>query len=178
MSVKTKSIGALFVVLVIILAVNPKSVNNMYNTILGRLFLIGVVIFFSMNNTTLGLLSALAIITASNQFGSFVEGMENATTPTTPTTIGEENTDTSGGQTVLTKDAADAVKKKISELKQDIADGVDKEDIKNAIMSKQSNTIPVDPNMNSSSDVSASSASMLKPSASSIEGFMSYASAW
>ena len=59
MSVKTQSIGALFVALVIILAVNPKVVNNIYSSVLGRLFLISIVILLSMKNVTLGLLVAL-----------------------------------------------------------------------------------------------------------------------
>jgi len=178
MSVKTQSIGALFVALVIILAVNPKAVNNLYGSLLGRLFLVCVVIFFAMNNTTLGLLAVLAVITASNQFGSFTEGMENQT----PTTIGEDNTDTTGGQTVLTNSAAEAAKKKISDIKQSIADGtsgVDKEDIKTAIMSKDSKTIPVNPNMNSSStdEVNPFTTGMLNTnSGSSLEGFSPYAS--
>ena len=176
MSVKNKSIGALFVVLVIILAVSPKIVNNIYSSVLGRLFLVCVIVFFSMNNTTLGLLVTLAIITASNQFGSFIEGMDNQT----PTTVGEENTATTGEQKVLTKSAADAAKKKISDLKEDIAQGtsgVDKEDIKVAIMAKDSKQIPVDPNMNSNStgEVTASSSAMLKPSSAKLEGFTSYA---
>ena len=175
MNIKTQSIGALFVVLVIILAVNPNLVNNIYSSILGRLVLICIVIFFAMNNTTLGLLVALTIIAASNQFGSFVEGMENGT----PTTIGEENVDTSGGQPVLTKSATDAAKKKISDLKQDIADGtigIDKEDIKTAIMAKDSKQIPVDVNMNNSTEVNPSSSAMLNPSSSTLEGFSPYAS--
>jgi anti-sigma28 factor (negative regulator of flagellin synthesis) len=171
MSVKTQSIGALFVALVIILAVSPKIVNNIYNSILGRLLLVSIIIFFAINNVTLGLLLVLAIITALNQFGSFVEGMENGT----PTTIGEENVDTTGGQTVLTNSAAEAAKKKISDLKQSIADGtvgVDKENIKTAIMSKDSKQIPVSPNMNSSTEVNASLSGMLTNSK--LEPFSSY----
>lgn len=171
MSVKNQSIGVLFVVLVIILAVNPKTVNNIYSSILGRLFLIGVIIFFAMHNTTLGLLVALAVITALNQYGSFTEGMENAT-------IGDDNVDATGGQIVLTKSAVENAKKKISDLKQDISDGtsgIDKEDIKMAIMSKDSKTIPVDPNMTSSEEVDASSQGMLNSSAK-LEGFSTYTS--
>lgn len=175
MSIKTQSIGALFVALVIILAVNPKVVNNIYGSILGRLFLICIVIFFAMNNTTLGLLVVLAIITSLNQFGTFVEGMENGT----PTTVGEDNTDTTDGQTVLTASATEAVKKKISDLKQQVADGtagIDKEDIKNMIIAKDSKTLPLDSKMNGSSDnVSASSSAMLNPSSSTLEGFSAYA---
>jgi anti-sigma28 factor (negative regulator of flagellin synthesis) len=163
----------LFVILLIILAINPKVVNNMYNNILGRLLLVCVIIFCSINNTTLGLLSVLIIISGLNKFGSFVEGMTNET----PTTIGEENTDTTGSQVVLTNSAVDSAKKKISDLKQSIADGttgIDKEDIKTAIMSKDSKQIPVDTNMNSSSEVEPSSSGILNPSSGTLEGFSQY----
>jgi hypothetical protein len=161
-----KSIGIIFIVLLVILAINPKIVNNMYETILGRLFLICVVMFFSMNNTTLGLLVALLIITALNQFGSFVEGMQ------LPATIGEDNVDvdSTGEQPVLNKSA---VKQKLTTAKQDVVQGVDKEDIKAAIMAKDSKTIPVDPNMTGSADVSASTSGMLINSK--LESFTSYA---
>jgi hypothetical protein len=173
MSIKTQGIGILFVTLAIILTVNPKIVNNIYGYILGRLFLISVVVFFAMNNVTLGLLLVLVIISGLNQFGSFVEGMENGE----PTTTGEENTKTEGEQKVLTSSATEDAKKKISELKQNISEGtqgIDKEDIKLAIMSKDSKQIPVDSNMNSSSEVNASSTGMLNPSSETLEGFSSY----
>lgn len=173
MSVKPQSIGVLFVVLVIFLVLKAKMVNNIYGTILGRLFLICVVIFFAMNNTTLGLLVALAIITASNQFGSFVEGMDAMDASVT---IGEENVNSTGVKPVLTESATESAKKRISDLKTQISDGtsgIDKEDIKAAIMSKDSRQIPVDPDMNNSIEVTASSAAMLNPSAT-LEGFSSY----
>ena len=53
---KTNSIVALFVALIVILAVNPRMVNNIYSSVLGRLFLIGILIFLSMKSVTLGLL--------------------------------------------------------------------------------------------------------------------------
>lgn len=149
MSVKTKSIGALFVVLAIILVVNPRMVNNVYETILGRLFLIGVVIFFAMNNVTLGLLAALAIIVASNQFSFLVEGMENNITASQPSVQAPDKKNT------------------------DDAEGVDKEDIKNAIMPKDSKQLPVV--VSKSDEVTASSEALLNPSAK-LEGFSSYAS--
>ena len=82
MKSKSIGIGALFVILIIILITSPKVMNQIYTSMLGRFVLIVVVIFLAMNNTTLGLLCALAIITAANQFGSFVEGMENGPTAT------------------------------------------------------------------------------------------------
>jgi hypothetical protein len=171
MGIKNQSIVGLFILLVIILAVNPKIVNNIYGTVLGRVFLIGVTIFFSMYNTTLGLLVALAIISGLNQFGSFTEGFE-------PVTVGDDTGGDKGDTVVLTKGAVDAAKKRVSDLKQEISDGtmgVDKEAIKTAIMSKDSKAIPTDPNMTSSSeDVTASSASMLN-SNTSLEGYSNYA---
>ena len=143
----------------------------MYSSLLGRLFLVCVVIFFAMNNTTLGLLAALAVITALNQFGSFVEGMD---TMDTPTTVGEDNVPTTGAVSVLTNAAAqkaDASKQKVSDLKANAANaGVDKEDIKTAIMSKDSKTIQPDPNMMKNENVEAFTTNMLTPS-SLTEGF-------
>lgn len=163
MSNKTKGMFALFLALIAVFLFNPRLVNNIHSTILGRLFLISVIIYLSMNNTTLGLIVALLIIVASNQFGSFVEGMENQT-------IGEENTESTGDKKVLTKSA---VNKKLNELKEE---GIDKEDIKTTLMPKESNTIPVDKSNNESAEVDPSSSGMLKPSASKLEGFSSFAS--
>jgi hypothetical protein len=172
---KTNSIIVIFLALIVILAVNPKMVNNIYNTILGRLFLISIVIFLSMKNITLGLLVALIIISGLNQFGSFVEGME---TMPTSTTVGEENIPTTGKQIVLTDaetQKLDTAKQKVSDLKaKAAASGIDKEDIKNAIMSKDSKTIQSDPNMTSNENVDAFTTNMLTPSTLT-EGFYSAA---
>jgi anti-sigma28 factor (negative regulator of flagellin synthesis) len=152
----------------------PLNIDKLYGTLLGRLVILCFIVFLAIHNATLGLLAVLVIITISNKFGSFsVEGMENQ--DTTPTTIGDENANNNGEQIVLTGSAA----KKISEIKQSIADGtlgVDKEDIKKAIMSKDSNAIPVDPNMNSSDEVIPSTTAMINSSKSNFEGFMSFAS--
>jgi hypothetical protein len=121
-----------------------------------------------MKNTTLGLLVVLVIITISNQYGSFVEGFEQ------PTTIGDDNNlATNNTRKVLTKD----LEKKISDLKQSNEDGtigIDLENIKAAIMSKDSKQIPVDPDMNNSStgEVNAFTTGMLTTSK--LEGFTPY----
>jgi hypothetical protein len=180
MGLKVQYLLALFVSLFIILALNPKSVNDIYNSLLGRIALICIVVFFAMNNVTLGLLVALTIISATNQFGIFnlKEGMEaEPTTPTTdptipPETIGDDTIQLPNEQQqqVLTN-----AKKRISELKQNISEtgGVDKQDIENAIMSKNSNSIPV--TMSSNEDVSAHKSSMLNSSSSLTEGFCPFA---
>ena len=156
MNTKEKSIVALNVLLIIVLAVKPDMVTHMYSSILGRLVLIGAVIFFSMNNVTLGLLVALVIISGLNQFGSFTEGMENKIEVTTS----------------VDKDKA---KEKVADMPTiEPTVGVDKEDIKNTIMAKDSKTIPVSDKMTTSTEVSASTSDML--STSKLEGFTSYGS--
>jgi len=157
MSIKSQSIGALFLALVVILGLNPKIINNIYENVLGRIFLICVVIFFSINNATLGLLVVLVIITALNQFGSFTEGFE----------INQSETE---GQPVLTKGSVNNVNqiinnlKKIKEEKAEETSGVNLQDLRNTTMSKDSNTIQVDKNMNSSEEVSPSTSSTLNSS--------------
>lgn len=163
MSIKSQSMVALFLALVVILALNPKIINNIYDNVLGRIFLICVVIFVSINNATLGLLAVLVIITGLNQMGSFTEGFEQ----------NQDKSEQKEGQPVLTKGAVHNVKpiinkvKKISNLKEDKAQGttgVNLQYLRNTTMAKDSNTIPVDKNMNSSEEVSPSTSSMLNPS--------------
>jgi len=192
MSVKTNSVVALFFILVIILVINPNFINSINSTILGRLFLICLLIFFAMNNITLALLTLFIIIILLNNHDSFVEGMENIQTPDT---IGEENVPVTGAQQVLTKDAVkQKIEDRISDLKakaqagqtsgnqtsgnqtqtqtNDSNSGMDKEDIKNAIQSISSSSIPVDKKtFNSTDNVQPSTSSMLTNKASLTEGF-------
>jgi hypothetical protein len=179
---KTHSIVAIFIALVVILAINPKMVNTLYSSVLGRLFLISIVILLSMKNVTLGLLVALTIISGLNQLGSFVEGsfVEGSFVEGfEATTVGEDNVDSTGKQIVLTNAAqgptVNSAKQKISDLKAQAAtNGVDKEDIKAALQAKDSSTIPTDPNMTTNDSVEAFTTNMLRPS-SLTKGFYSAA---
>jgi hypothetical protein len=181
MSVKTYSIVALFFTLVIILAIKPRFINIINSSILGRLFLICLLIFFAMNNITLALLTLFIIIILLNNNDSFVEGMENIQTTDT---IGEENVPITGRQKVLTKDAVkENIKDRISDLKAKAQQnnsttdstpttGLDKEDIKNAIQSIPANSIPVDKNsFNSGDNVQPSTSSILTNKGTLTEGF-------
>ncbi len=185
---KTHSIVAIFIALVVILAINPKMVNTLYSSVLGRLFLISIVILLSMKNVTLGLLVALTIISGLNQFGSFVEGsfVEGSFVEGfEATTVGEDNVDATGKQIVLTNAAqgtalnqgttVNSAKQKISDLKAQAAtNGVDKEDIKASLQAKDSSTIPTDPNMTTNDSAEAFTTNMLRPS-SLTKGFYSSA---
>ena len=165
--IKKGALG-LFVLLVAILIISPKLLYNIYNNILGKLVLIAVVSFLAMHKITLGLLGVLTIVIALNKYDTFIEGMDNISTPET---IGDDNISVpkdSNVKKVITKEEA---KKRLSELKEKANEsGVDLNDIKDAIASKSSNSIPVDKNtMNSSESVQAFTPSML--TSSTIEGF-------
>jgi hypothetical protein len=187
MDMKSKGIISLFVLLAIILAIKPSILNDIYNTMLGRLVLIVVIIFLSMNNVTLGLLVALVLIIVLNQFTTFTEGMENISTPNTVgnipattnvtnNTVGEENVPQTGAISVLTKDAT----KKLSELKSQNASGinsiqstggVDAVQMSEQVRPKPSTMMPVDKTAMLSNEVSAHTPSMVTNSSSLTEGF-------
>jgi hypothetical protein len=59
---------ALFILLVLVVFINPNWSTNLYNTILGRLLLVGILTYFAMNNTTLALMVALVMIIGFNNF--------------------------------------------------------------------------------------------------------------
>ena len=182
MTLKMRGIIALFVALLVVLAISPKLINNLYNSILGRILLIAVLIFFAMNNVTLGLLVALCLIIILHKYGVFVEGLDNMEqTIQTPGTIGDDNVVNPSGDKikVVTNAVASAPKDgtKLSELKAKAQEkGVDKTDISESIKAKASNSIPVSKSdMGSSENVSPFSSGMLG-SKTMTEGFSSNAS--
>jgi hypothetical protein len=135
---KTHGLCFLFTLLIIVLIVSPRSLNNLYNNTLGRLALIVLIVFFAMHNVTLGLLAALCIIIASNMY--MFEGLEGmseedkqkmkdkVTTATTADPSTTHSTDPTTTHSTATTHSTD---------------GVDKEAIKDAIQAKESNTITV-----------------------------------
>ena len=174
-----KNIIYLFVVLVIIIAINPRWINNLYNNFIGRLLLLIVIVFFATHNTTLGLLAVLALIIVLEQYTTFTEGLDMMGS-TAPTTIGDDNVPITGQKTVLTRDAVAQLMPSsmvasptISQLKEKASTaGIDKEDIRNNILAKNSNTLPISPTMTSSGDnVAANTPTTTKPPATLTEAF-------
>jgi len=165
---KNKEVVALFFVLVSILAISPRFVYNMYQTIVGKLIILCIIVFFSMKNVTLGLLLALCLIIQSTQFHSLTEGMDNNTS----VTIGEDNTiDVSGNKiNLVTKQEAE---QKISDLKAKIQNsGLNVTTIEDSIRAKASQAIPVDKqSVSSSENVSPFTSGMLTNTTNLTEGF-------
>jgi hypothetical protein len=184
MSIKSQSMVALFLALVVSLALNPTIINNIYENVLGRIVLICIVIFFAINNTTLGLLVVLVIIAALNQYGSFTEGFKlnkelKKGEKEEHSILSKGEPDLTKGEPDLTKGEPDLTKgeehdfnplnkhklKKISNLKKEQeTTGVNLQDLRNTTMPKDSNTIQVDKNMIRSEEVSPSTSSMLNSS--------------
>lgn len=131
------AIVVLFFMFVLILFVEPNLLPRIYSSILGRFVLILLVLFFAMNNVTLGLLSALFIIITSNMYVR--EGLDNMT----------DSADTTTSETV-----ADVKEKKSTTPP--LTDSVDLETIKNSIQSKDSSSLPITKPV-STDDVTAAS---------------------
>jgi len=182
----TKMQGSLglFVLLVIILMVKPIFYKNMYNNVLGRLFLIAILLFFATTNVTLGLIVALIMIIGTNI--SFVEGFESTQSADVKTSTSNSNSDAaisdalaklnSTGTTIGTGD--DGVKSNVGQINvvtskynsnsnSKSKNGVDRISVEQSVKAKDSNQIPVTKENFVSADVAASD-----PSAS-INGFVS-----
>ena len=165
---KKFGIGGMFLLLVIILLVNPLVIYRIYNNILGRIVLICFIVFLTMNNVTLGLLAALCLIIASDMFfniGSynFIEGLDNMNTDKSGTTIGDDNKENSTINdtiNIITKvgNKSNQDGSKISDLKAQYEEvqGVDRLSVDESIRSKNSKSLPVNDKSFSSDDVSAS----------------------
>lgn len=141
---KYKEVITLLVVLTMALFINPQTVYQVYNNTLGKLFLLVIIGFLAMKNVTLGLLLTLILIIILKQNNILTEGMDKLT----PSVKKEDN-------------------------KQFIkASGIDISSIEDSIRSKQSQSIPVDKAVSSSSEnVNPFTAGMLTNETTLTEGF-------
>uniref|UniRef100_A0A6C0IUE1 Uncharacterized protein n=1 Tax=viral metagenome TaxID=1070528 RepID=A0A6C0IUE1_9ZZZZ len=170
---KNKEVIALFVSLVIVLAISPRFVYTIYQNVIGKLVLLIILSFLAMKNITLGLLFALCLIVLSTQYGNITEGMDNIQIPGT---IGEDNTtDTSGNKIQLAtkQQVKENVEQKISDLKAKIQNsGLNVTAIEDSIRAKASQTIPIDKQTTiSNENVSPFTSGMLTNGTSLTEGF-------
>ena len=172
---KIHGLGFLFIMLIVVLIVSPRSLNNLYNNTLGRVALIALIIFFAMNNVTLGLLAALCVIIASNMY--MFEGMENMTedeknklkdkVTTITTTIPTSTTTPPSTTTPSTTTPSTTTSTSTTTTPTTTGTGVDKEAIKDAIQAKASNAIQVAKSDFASTEVEPTTA----PSTTTQEGF-------
>jgi hypothetical protein len=148
MGLKIQYLIILFI-LFAILAFNNKKIKYIYNTNLGRIFLICVVIFFTMNNLALGVLSVFLIIACLNNNNIF-EGMNTT----------DSLTSDSNSNALTNTLTSDSNSNALTNTLTIDSDGIDKNDIENAIRAKNSKSIPV--TKSSSEEVSAHNPRILK----------------
>ena len=159
---KMHGLGFLFTMLVIVLIVSPRTLNNMYNNILGRVVLVALLILFSMNNVTLGLLAALCIIIASNMY--MFEGFDTSEINAGEVGTGEniaaiqqqikdKQSTTTATSTATTPSTATTSTPTSTTTAQ--STGVDRQAVTDALKSKPSNTMPVNKGMFTSQEVAS-----------------------
>lgn len=126
---KIQVLFGLFILILIVMFMNPRIINDVNKSILGRIALIGLVIYFTCHNTTLGLLVALCLIIAINMF--VMEGIDETLAPEV-----EEEEEKSVTMPMPTEE-----------------DGIDTQTAHESIQPVESNTIPVSKDTFSSVDV-------------------------
>ena len=69
----------LLVLLLILMFLKPIPLKNIYNSLIGRLFILGMVVYFTVNHTVLGLLAVIILITSiqADAESDKHEGFEN-----------------------------------------------------------------------------------------------------
>ena len=175
----------LFLLLVVALILKPSVLFNLHKNILGRVVLIGVVLFFTMFNVTLGLLAALCLIIASNMF--FMEGLTNLNGDEKSMiqpglTVGDDTVPSDGKISVETKEKvrskaqtkasdSDVTISELQEKSQEGGLGVDRTAIQETIEPKSSKSIPTDKSIFRSEEVSASDPMTTEPFVSSYSKF-------
>jgi type IV secretory pathway TrbL component len=149
---KTHGLLVLFTVLILVLVINPSFIKNMYSSILGRILLVFIVLFFAMNNMTLGLLVAMIFIVFSNLLYAnentyTKEGLDNmdTTTPAAPSAgaaaVAATPTTAAPAAMATPSTMATTDKKKVQPAIPG-ASNIDLETIKNSIQSKPSSSLP------------------------------------
>ena len=128
---KIQVLFGLFILILIVMFMNPRIINDVNKSVLGRIMLIGLVIYFTCHNTTLGLLVALCLIIAINMF--VMEGIDETLAPEV-----EEEEEKSVTMTMPMEEEEE---------------GVDTQTAYESIQPVESNTIPVSKDTFSSVDV-------------------------
>jgi len=146
-SLKIDKIIGLFVLLVALIFLSPKRLSNrVFQSFIGRILVVGVVVFFSSHNIILGIFSVLIIaFFIQNNMKSFLEGMED----------GAESDKNATLKLLKKKDTIQTLidsSERASANASSENSGVDKQMIHNTIQAKSSNELPI-PSMVSSDDV-------------------------
>ncbi len=146
---KIHALLGLFILILVVLFLNPRVINEANNSVLGRMVMICVILFFTVHNTTLGLLVALCLIIAVNMF--FMEGFEAPVSASTEESAAEPAMPVNN----ITKQEAPVTPGDKKKEPTNSEDGVDTQTAHESIQPMDSNAIPVSKSDFASSEVSA-----------------------
>ena len=141
-----------FILILIISFFNPELIYNLNKSFIGKLTILIVIIFFSSSNIILGLLTNFIYFAILDKYRYVIEGMISEEKINTENTIGEiKNNETKNNETKKMK-PKDENKNKIIISTSNNSNGVDIQDIRDSIASKDSNSLPLSKNMFKSTD--------------------------
>jgi hypothetical protein len=111
---------ALFVLLVAIVCLHPEMVKKLNQTVLGRLIIVAIIVYFSVHNTTVGILAALVIICVMQSY-IYREGFEGGATDASASapTVSASSLEIASQ---INQPKVDELKKKIEEAKMNTPD--------------------------------------------------------
>jgi len=150
-----------FILLIIISLINPELIYNLNKFYIGKLIILIVIIFFSSSSIVLGLLTIFMFFLILNKYRYVIEGMINENPIITPNTVGEttednvdkNNTNKNNTNKNNTNKNNTIKKNKIIITTSSVnSDGIDIQDIRDSIASKDSNSFPLSKNMFKSTD--------------------------
>ena len=145
-----------FILILIISIINPELIYNLNKSFIGKIIILIVIIFFSSSNIILGLLTIFMYFAILDKYRYVIEGMITEEKINTENTIGQikNNETTKNNETKKIGDSEEKTKNKnkIIISTSNNSNGVDIQDIRDSISSKDSNSLPLSKNMFKSND--------------------------
>lgn len=144
----------MFILLIIISWINPELIYNLNKFYVGKLVILIIIVFFSSCNIILGLLTILMYFLILDKYRYVIEGMSNEEQIKTENTIGEikENVKEEGNEEKEVGEKESKKNKIIISTSNINSNGIDIQDIRDSIASKDSNSLPLNRNIFKSSD--------------------------
>lgn len=156
---QTNVMIALFLLMVTVVCMNPSMVKKLNHTILGRIIIVAIIVYFAVHNTTVGILAALVIICAMQTY-IYQEGIDGTVVEVTGNTPGSTATTPAQSPAPATatglEQGSQIDQTKVDELKKTLAEASTTPDQLATLQQMQpvaSNTIPVGPSNNNGDDV-------------------------
>ena len=141
-----------FILILIISFFNPELIYNLNKSFIGKLIILIVIIFFSSSNIILGLLTIFIYFAILDKYRYVIEGMITEEQINTENTIGKIKNNETKKIGNSEEKSEDKNKNKIIISTSNNSNGVDIQDIRDSIASKDSNSLPLSKNMFKSTD--------------------------